>query len=499
MKYETVIGLEVHVQLKTRTKIFCACPVEWGGEPNTRVCPVCLGLPGVLPVLNEHVLELAVRAGLVLNCAVSSFSKFDRKNYFYPDLPKAYQISQFDRPLNGPGHMDIECAGEKKRIGITRAHLEEDAGKLVHFEKEGCSGVDYNRTGVPLLEIVSDPDLRSPREAYEYLKTLRTMMRYAGISDCDMEKGSFRCDANVSLRPSGAAELGVKVEIKNMNSFKAVENALAFEVERQAGLLDRGEPVVQETRLYNADRGKTFSMRSKEEAHDYRYFPDPDLVPIVIEKEEVDQIRGSLPELPAARRERFREQYGLSEYDAGVLTAEKELADFFEEVFKYYGGENYKSVCNWITAELLGLLNEDNIPIEKSPVSPREIAEIQEAMDHGTISGKIGKTVLKIAYDSESMLPTGTNQGRQQVVINREGRIQLIIQKEGLEQMSDSGEIEEILDKIIFENPSAVTDFQGGKKNALSFLVGQVMKETRGKANPGLVNQLLREKLSGKE
>ncbi|MFH1037193.1 MAG: Asp-tRNA(Asn)/Glu-tRNA(Gln) amidotransferase subunit GatB [PVC group bacterium] len=475
MNYETVIGLEVHVQLKTRTTIFCPCPVEWGGEPNTRVCPVCLGFPGVLPVFNERALELAVRAGLALNCAVSGFSKFDRKNYFYPDLPKAYQISQFDRPLNEAGHIDIECDGKKKRIGITRAHLEEDAGKLVHFEKERCSGVDYNRTGVPLLEVVSDPDLRSPREAYEYLKTLRAMMRYAGVSDCDMEKGSFRCDANVSLRPSGSSELGVKVEIKNMNSFRSAENALAFEMERQAGLLARGEPVVQETRLYNADLQKTFPMRSKEEAHDYRYFPEPDLVPLVLEKEQVEKIRESLPELPAARRERFRKQYGLSEYDAGVLTAEKELADYFEAAAA--ATPAYKSLSNWITVELLGRLNETGIPVEESPVSPARLAGLLSLIEKGSISGKTAKEVFA------DMFQSGEDPG-------------VIVRKKGLLQISDRAELEEIVARVISENPGPVADFREGKKQALSFLVGQAMKATRGTANPGMVNQLLRERLS---
>ena len=475
MKYETVIGLEVHVQLKTRTKIFCGCPVGWGGEPNSRVCPVCLGLPGVLPVLNRQVLELAVRAGLALNCEVSAFSKFDRKNYFYPDLPKAYQISQFDRPLNGPGYIDIRLEGGMKRIGITRAHLEEDAGKLVHFEKERCSGVDYNRTGVPLLEIVSDPDLRAPREAAEYLKTIRAIMRYIEISDCDMEKGSFRCDANVSLRLPGSKKLGVKVEIKNMNSFKGVERALDYEVERQKGMLDRGETVIQETRLYNADLQKTFSMRSKEEAHDYRYFPDPDLVPIILDDEWIEEIRGSLPELPGPRSDRFQKQYSLPEYDARVLTTERPLADYFEAAAAR--ASDHKVLSNWVMVELLGKLNEADLEIEESPVSPGQLAGLLSLIGEGTISGKIAKTVFA------EMFAGGKDP-------------EVIVEEKGLLQISDEGELDRIVDQVISENPSPVADVKGGKKQALGFLVGQVMKATRGKANPGLVNQLLREKLS---
>jgi len=475
MRYETVIGLEVHVQLKTRTKIFCGCPVGWGGEPNSRVCPVCLGLPGVLPVLNRQVLNLAVRAGLALNCGVSAFSKFDRKNYFYPDLPKAYQISQFDRPLNGPGYIDIRVESGTKRIGITRAHLEEDAGKLVHFEKEGCSGVDYNRTGVPLLEIVSDPDLRAPREAAEYLKTIRAIMRYIEVSDCDMEKGSFRCDANVSLRPPGSKELGVKVEIKNMNSFKGVERALVYEMGRQKGMLDRDETVIQETRLYNANTLKTYSMRSKEEAHDYRYFPEPDLVPIMLDDEWIEEIRGSLPELPGPRCERFKKQYGLPEYDARVLTAEYSLADYFEAAAAHVS--DHKALSNWVMVELLGKLNQENLEIDESPVSPGQLAGLLSLIGEGAISGKIAKTVFA------EMFAGGQDP-------------EVIVEEKGLLQISDAGELDRIVEQVISENPAPVADVKGGKEQALGFLVGQVMKATRGKANPGVVNQLLREKLS---
>jgi aspartyl-tRNA(Asn)/glutamyl-tRNA(Gln) amidotransferase subunit B len=475
MKYETVIGLEVHVQLKSRTKIFCGCRAGSGGNPNTRVCQVCLGFPGVLPVLNRKVLELAVRAGLALNCEVSEFSKFDRKNYFYPDLPKAYQISQFDLPLNGPGYLDLRLEDGNKRIGITRAHLEEDAGKLVHFENDGFSGVDYNRTGVPLLEIVSDPDLRSPREASGYLKSIRSILRYIDVSDCDMEKGSFRCDANISLRPVGSKELGVKVEIKNMNSFKGVERALAYEAERQREALDSGTPIIQETRLYNADSQRTFSMRSKEEAHDYRYFPDPDLTPIVLEKKWIEEIRDSLPELPGPRSERFQAQYGLPEYDAGVLTSERQLADYFESAAALTTG--YKILSNWIMGELLGKLNEAGLKIEDSPISPMALALLLFMIEKGTISGKIGKQVFA------EMFITGKE-------------AEMIVEEKGLLQISDAGELDLIVEEVISNNPGPVNDYRGGKKQALGFLVGQIMKATRGTANPGLVNQLLRDKLA---
>ncbi len=482
MNYQTVIGLEVHVQLKSATKIFCSCPVGWGGEPNTRVCPVCLGLPGTLPVLNRHVLELAARAAVALGSSISSFSKFDRKNYYYPDLPKNFQISQFDRPLALNGSVDIRVDGKKKTVGITRAHLEEDAGKLVHFEEGGFSGVDYNRTGVPLLEIVSDPDLRSPEEAYEYLKTLRALMRWIGISDCDMEKGSFRCDANISLRSAGTEGLGVKTEVKNMNSFRGVERALSYEVERQARILGEGGTIVQETRLYNDDSQKTYSMRSKEEAHDYRYFPEPDLPPVVLEEEWIKEIRNSLPELPESRAARFRRDYGLPEYDTSVLTAEKDISDFFEKAVRTH--PNYKVVSNWISVELLGLLNKDNISIENSPVKPEGIAGLVEIIDEGQISNKIGKKLLKIMYDRSEA----------QVMLNKDA-ILAIIENEGLKQISDSGQLEEIVDRVIEENPEPVADFRSGTTKAIGFLVGQVMKATRGKANPKMVNQILQKKL----
>lgn len=472
--WETVIGLEVHVQLRTRTKIFCSCPVDWGGEPNTRVCPVCLGLPGVLPVLNRKAVELALRAGAALNCRIASFSKFDRKNYFYPDLPKAYQISQYDRPLNGPGWIEVRCGEETRRIGITRAHLEEDAGKLVHFPGEGVSGVDYNRTGVPLLEIVSDPVIRSPLEASEYLKALRSVLRYAEVSECDMEKGSFRCDANISLRRAGSEELGTKVEIKNMNSFKGVEKALEYEQARQGRILDKEGTVVQETRLFAADTGVTRSMRSKEEAHDYRYFPDPDLVPIRLAPEWIDRIRRSLPELPAARAGRFASQYGLPEYDALVLTAEKELADYFESAAA--GLESPKTASNWVMGELLGKLNESGQSISDSPIPPERLGALLKLLEQGEISGKIAKTVFA------EMFETGADP-------------ETVIEKRGLVQISDEGELTRIVDEVIAANPGPTAEVRGGKTKAIAFLVGQVMRRTQGKANPGEVNRILREQL----
>ncbi len=473
MNLETVIGLEVHVQLKTATKIFCSCPAAAGGEPNTRVCPVCLGLPGSLPVFNRRALDLAVRAGLALNCTVSTFSKFDRKNYFYPDLPKAYQISQYDRPLNAAGWLEIITEGGKKRIRVTRAHLEEDAGKLVHCE-EGWSGVDYNRTGIPLLEIVSEPELRTPLEAGEYLRTMRAVMRYIEVSDCDMEKGSFRCDANISLKPAGSAELGVKVEIKNLNSFKAVERALEYEELRQRKLLENGEPVLQETRLYNSDLERTLSMRSKEEAHDYRYFPDPDLVPVVVARERVEEIRSQLPELPLVRRERFRQQYGLPDYASGVLTSERGLADYFEAAA---AGVDARTLSNWVMVELLGKLNEAGLVIEESPIPARSLAGLVTLIEAGKISGKIAKRVFA------EMFSSGADP-------------EAIVEREGLAQISDRNELRKVVKEVLTANPGPVADYRGGKKAALGFLVGQVMKATRGQANPGLVNQLLRSILS---
>lgn len=477
MAYEAVIGLEVHVELKTGSKIFCGCSTQFGAEPNTHVCPVCLGLPGVLPVLNQKVVEYAVRASLALNCQIASFSKFDRKNYYYPDLPKNYQISQYDLPIARDGHLDIETDQGLKRIGIIRVHMEEDAGKLVHqgtISTSPYSLVDYNRTGVPLIEIVSQPDLRTPEEARRYMEKLRAIIQYTGVSDCKMEEGSLRCDANVSVRPAGSSELGTKTEIKNLNSFKALQRALEYEIERQIQVLEDGGRIVQETRTWDENRGITLSMRSKEEAHDYRYFPDPDLVPLEIDPEWVEQIRRSLPELPDQRRSRYIEQLGLSAYDAGIITASKEMADFFEECLKHYPGA--KAVANWLMGDLTRLLNAENREIDQCLVQPVQLARMLQLLDNGTISGKIAKTVF------EEMYRTGKDPDQ-------------IVQEKGLVQISDTAAIAAVVEQVIADNPKVVEDYRGGKEKALGFLVGQVMKQTRGKANPELVNKLLKEKL----
>jgi len=476
-QFETVIGLEVHVELKTRSKIFCDSTTEFGGDPNTHVCPVCLGLPGVLPVVNKTVVEYAVRAALALNCKIASFSKFDRKNYYYPDMPKNYQISQYDLPIAECGHLEIDIDGVTKRIGITRLHMEEDTGKLVHqgtITTTPFSLVDYNRAGVPLIEIVSEPDLRSPEEAREYLDKLKAIIQYTGVSDCKMEEGSLRCDANVSIRPLGSRELGTKTEIKNMNSFKALQKALAYEIERQTEVLEEGGRIVQETRTWDEGKGVTLSMRSKEQAQDYRYLPDPDLVPLVIEREWVEDIHRSLPELPDARKERYVKEYGLPRYDAGVLTNTKELADYFEACVTDY--PNPKAVSNWVMGDLSRLLNANNRDITDCPIKPKQLASMLQLMDKGTISGKIAKTVF------EEMFATGKD-------------AETIVKEKGLVQISDEGAIASVVDEILANNPKSVEDYRDGKEKALGFLVGQVMKATRGKANPELVNKLLKEKL----
>jgi len=476
-QYETIIGLEVHIELKTNTKIFCPSSTEFGGDPNTHVCPVCLGLPGVLPVFNKQVLEYAILLGLALNCRIAEYSKFDRKSYFYPDLPKNYQISQYDLPLAEHGYLDIDVDGQAKRIGITRVHMEEDAGKLVHqgtITTTPYSLVDYNRTGVPLVEIVSEPDMRSPEEARAYLEKLKAIVLYTGVSDCKMEEGSLRCDANISVRPVGREEFGVKSEIKNMNSFKALQKALRYEVDRQIDILEEGGRVVQETRTWDDARGITLSMRSKEQAHDYRYFPDPDLVPIVIDRDWVDKIRNSLPELPDQRRERYVREYGLPEYDASVITASKELADYFEDCLKEYPGA--KTLSNWVMGDLSRLLNAGGMEIGSCPVKPSQLAGMLKLIDSGTISGKIAKTVF------EEMFKSGKDPDK-------------IVKEKGLVQISDESAVAAIVDQVLAANPKVVEDFRAGKDKALGFLVGQVMKQTRGKANPEMVNKLLRERL----
>ncbi|MDS1028972.1 Asp-tRNA(Asn)/Glu-tRNA(Gln) amidotransferase subunit GatB [Bacillota bacterium LX-D] len=477
-EYEAVIGLEVHVELKTKSKIFCGCTTEFGGEPNTHVCPVCLGLPGVLPVLNKKVVDYAIKAGLALNCQIASFSKFDRKNYYYPDLPKNFQTSQYDLPIAEHGFLDIEVDGVEKRIGITRIHMEEDAGKLMHSGETIVSStsslVDYNRTGVPLIEIVSEPDMRSAEEARAYLEKLKAIIEYTEVSDCKMEEGSLRCDANISVRPKGTEKFGTKVEIKNMNSFRALQRAVEYEIERQIDLNEDGGKVIQETRSWDDTKGVTVSMRSKEEANDYRYFPEPDLVPLVIDKEWVDSIKETMPELPDARKKRLVEEIGLSSYDASVITSSKDLAEFFDRTMEHY--QDAKIVANWLMGELLRLLNAKGQTIKESPITPQALAELLILQDKGTISGKIAKQVF------EEMFNTGQS-------------AENIVKEKGLVQISDEGAIGAIVEKVIANNPQSVEDFKNGKKQAIGFLVGQVMKETKGKANPALVNKLLNEKL----
>lgn len=480
MNYEPVIGLEVHVQLGTKSKIFCACPVEFGAEPNKNTCPVCLGWPGSLPVLNRKALEYGIKIGLALNCEINKRLKFDRKNYFYPDLPKAYQISQFDQPVNGKGWILVEFKDakgqiQKKKIGVTRAHLEEDAGKLLHEGIKDGSLVDYNRAGTPLLEIVSEPDMRSPEEAYAYLTALKAIVQYLGVSDCDMEKGQLRCDANVSIRPVGQEKFGTKAEVKNLNSFKAVQKAIQYEIERHTKILNEGGKISQETRLWNDDSGTTSLMRSKEDAHDYRYFPEPDLVPYTISLEAVDAIRKTLPELPVQRVERFSKTLGLSEYDALVLVEDKNLADYFESCVKEKA--NPKLVSNWIQSELLALLKPAKKEINESPVSPKNLAGLIALIDNNTISGKIAKDVLPLMFE------TGNS-------------ADAIVKEKGWVQVTDTKVIEEAADKVIAANEKSVADFKAGKQAALGFLVGQLMKATQGKANPKLANEILVKKLN---
>jgi len=478
MSYEIVIGLEVHVELSTQSKIFCSCTTEFGGAPNTHTCPICLGMPGVLPVLNKKVLEYAIRAGLALNCQIAEFSKFDRKNYFYPDLPKAYQISQYDLPLAAKGQIDIQVGEQVKRIGITRIHMEEDAGKLLHGEGSldfvDYSLVDLNRTGVPLIEIVSEPDLRSSEEARLYLEKLKSILQYIEISDCKMQEGSLRCDGNISVRPVGQKEFGTKTELKNMNSFKALEKALEYEAKRQMEILEDGGKVIQETRRWDEARGVTLAMRSKEQAHDYRYFPDPDLVPLVIDREWVEEIRAGLPELPETKKERFVKEYGLPEYDADILTSSRRLASFYEETVA--GFNNSKIVSNWIMGELLRILKEEGKEIEEITLTPGHLVEMLQLVDKGTISGKIAKTVF------EEMFHTGKPAVK-------------IVEERGLTQISDEGALIAIVEEVLAKNQKSVEDYKNGKEKALGAIVGQVMKATKGRANPELVNKLIKERI----
>ncbi|CAN2041740.1 Aspartyl/glutamyl-tRNA(Asn/Gln) amidotransferase subunit B [Candidatus Magnetomoraceae bacterium gMMP-15] len=470
MKYETVIGLEVHAQLKTKTKIFCGCSTEFGGPPNTHTCPVCLGMPGMLPVLNKKVVDYSLRMGIATNCTIIQKNRFARKNYFYPDLPKGYQISQFELPIAEKGYVDIEVKGSKKRIGLTRIHMEEDAGKLNHDTYRPVSMVDFNRTGVPLIEIVSEPDIRSPEEAVAYLHKLHSIVRYLDICDGNMEEGSFRCDANVSIRPEGQKELGTRTELKNMNSFKNVEKAINYEISRQQALLEDGGIVVQQTRLWDANRNKSVSMRGKEEAHDYRYFPDPDLLPVVIDDKWIESIKKSLPELPDERKNRFLSDYNLPDYDAEVLTASRELADYFEKCVNDF--PNPKQVSNWVMGNLLGILNAENKSIDQSPVSSSNLAQLLLLIDKSVISGKIAKTVF------EEMAKTGRGPKK-------------IVEEKGLVQVTDKDAICQIVENVLKEHPKEVEAYKNGKKKLFGFFVGQVMKETCGKANPKIVNEIL--------
>lgn len=476
-KYEAVIGLEVHVQLGTKTKIFCSCPVLFGAPPNTNVCPVCLGLPGALPVLSLRAVELAVGAAVALNCTVNPFSRFARKNYFYPDLPKGYQISQYDQPLAEHGFATITTDKGRKRIGITRIHMEDDAGKSIHDgfkDSDRFTYVDLNRAGTPLIEIVSEPDIRSADEAYAYLAELKQTMQFIGVSECDMEKGQLRCDANVSVRPRGQEKFGTKAEIKNLNSFRFVKMAIEHEIERQIELIESGREVVQETRLYDVDSGRTVSMRSKEHAHDYRYFPEPDLVPLRVSEHWLNQIKHDLPELPGTRRDRFVEQYGLREYDAQVLTMTRELGDYFEEAVRITG--DGKAAANWITGDLMGLLKAAGLDITQSPVSAAHMGELVTLIAKGELSGKLAKEILPKMFQSGEA-PSA------------------IMEREGLRQISDAGALGKIVDEVLAGNPKQVEQYKAGKTALLGFLVGQVMKASRGQANPAAVNQALKEKL----
>ena len=475
MEFEPVIGLEVHAQLNTVTKIFCGCSTAFGAPPNTHTCPVCLGMPGVLPVLNRRVVDFTLRMALATHCDINPESRFARKNYFYPDLPKGYQISQYELPIASSGWTEIQAGGDRKRIGINRIHMEEDAGKLIHDPLRPVSRVDFNRTGVPLIEIVSEPDLRSPEEAGAYLRQLRAIVRYLGICDGNLEEGSFRCDANVSIRPFGKQTFGTRAELKNLNSFKHVEKALQYEIMRQTETLRDGGRVIQETRLWDPDRNRSTSMRGKEEAHDYRYFPDPDLLPLTISTEWIERVRKELPELPEAKRDRFVVDYGLPAYDADLLTTDRELADYFETCLETF--DNPKPVSNWIMGPLLGLLNTADKSIDASPVSPENLGRLLQLIEEGVISGKIAKTIF------DEMAVSGHAPDR-------------IVKERGLVQVSDASQIETAVDKVMAENAAEVEAYRAGKTKLLGFFVGQVMRETKGKANPQVVNAVLKSKLS---
>jgi aspartyl-tRNA(Asn)/glutamyl-tRNA(Gln) amidotransferase subunit B len=479
-KYEPVIGLEVHVQLLTASKIFCSCSTRFGNPPNTNVCPVCLGMPGSLPVLNKKAVEFAVLAGMALNCRINETSIFARKNYFYPDLPKGYQISQYDKPLAEHGFIEIKIGDAKKKIGITRVHMEEDAGKSLHegfADAAERTAIDLNRTGVPLIEIVSEPDIASPEESYEYLTLLKEIILYTGVSDCNMEEGSLRCDANISVRPRGQKEFGTKTEIKNVNSFRFIREALEYEIKRQIDVIESGGKITQETRLYNSHEGKTYGMRSKEQAHDYRYFPEPDLLPLVVDEAWKTEIAKQLPESPEARRARLVKEYGITEYDAGVLTFTKDLADQFEAAAKV--AKNPKRVANVVQGELMGRLKAKNLEIGQSPISMQGVAASADLVESGAISGKMLKDLYDLSFERGKDFPA---------VYEEEGRPV---------QSSDTSALEKIIDELIAANPKQVEQYRAGKKTMIGFFVGQVMKASKGQANPQVVNELLGKKLEG--
>ncbi len=479
--YEAIIGLEIHVELSTESKMFCSCSARsFGAKPNTFTCPVCLGMPGVLPVINRRAVEDAILVAISLNCSIPEFCQFHRKNYFYPDMPKNYQISQYDYPLGVKGWVEIEVGDQRKKVGIARVHMEEDTGKLIHIGESGriseadYSLVDFNRAGIPLIEIVTEPVLRTPEEAKEFMKTLRNILLCLGVSDCNMEEGSLRCDANVSVRKKGETSLGVKTEIKNLNSFKALQRGLEYEIERQIKLLESGESVTQETRHFDADRNITTALRTKEEAHDYRYFPDPDLVPLEISSEWVERLRANLPELPQERKKRFQREYGLGSLEAKLLTEEKAWADYFEEVHRLF--PQPKIIANWMLTELAALLNQSGLKIDQSAFTPRHLADLLKLLDKKVISGKLAKIIIEESFE-RGVLPS------------------IIVEEKGLVQISDEVELRKLVEQVIAENPQAVADYKRGKKQAVGYLVGQVMKLTQGKANPQIVVRLLEERL----
>lgn len=474
MEYEIVLGLEVHAELATKSKIYCGCTTKFGGEVNTHCCPICTGMPGVLPVLNRNVVEYAVKAGLATNCSIAEFSKQDRKNYFYPDLPKAYQTSQYDLPLCKGGFLEIEAEGEKKKIGITRIHIEEDAGKLIHDQWDNGSLVDYNRCGVPLIEIVSEPDMRTAEQAKAYVEQLKSILEYLEVSDCKMQEGSLRADVNLSVRPLGQKEFGTRTEMKNLNSFRSIVRAIESEAKRQIKEIESGGVIVQETRRWDDSKGISYSMRSKEEAHDYRYFPEPDLVPIVVDSEWLNKIKASIPELPEVRKSRYISRYGIPEYDASIITGSKSLADLFEKAADTCG--NSKAVSNWIMGDLMRVLREKGMEASDIPFSAEDLAELVNLIDKGTISGTIAKKIFEKMFEQKKTPME-------------------IVKEQGLEVVSDEGELTDIVRKILGANLQSVSDYKSGKEKAFGFLVGQAMKETKGKANPQIINKLLKDEL----